>query len=139
MGKSNKYTVSQVEEAIRGTEGFLSQAALRLGCTYRTVYNYVQRFESLQQLMKELKEKQIDFAESKLLAAIRKGNLGAIIFFLKCQAKHRGYVERTESMQYHSGTVGVGALVVPADMTPEEWEKQFNDKNDAASDKKPME
>ena len=34
--------------------------------------------------------------EGQLLSQIRRGNITAIIFFLKTKAKHRGYVERHE-------------------------------------------
>ena len=37
-----------------------------------------------------------DFAESKLHIAIGRGQAWAICFFLKCRAKDRGYVERSE-------------------------------------------
>jgi len=36
-------------------------------------------------------------AESQLMKKIKQGNLTAIIFFLKTQAKHRGYVEKQGS------------------------------------------
>ena len=38
----------------------------------------------------------IDNAEQVLQDAINDNNLTATIFFLKCKAKHRGYVERQE-------------------------------------------
>ena len=131
MANKHRYKVKEIEDALRDNMGFLSQAAKKLGCCYHTVYKYIQNNDRLKQVQHEVKEKQIDFAESKLLEQIRDGNLGAIIFYLKCQAKHRGYVERTESMQHHTGELGIGALVVPSEMTPEEWEKVFaSDKTD---------
>jgi hypothetical protein len=48
------------------------------------------------QVLDETKEANIDMAETKLLTAVQHGELPAIFFFLKCQAKHRGYIEKKE-------------------------------------------
>ena len=37
-----------------------------------------------------------DFAEGKLMQQIDGGNITAIIFYLKTQAKDRGYIEKVE-------------------------------------------
>ncbi len=47
-------------------------------------------------MLAEARESSIDLAESKLIEAIKAGNLTAIIFFLKTQGKSRGYSERSE-------------------------------------------
>lgn len=44
----------------------------------------------------ELEEADLDYSEGALHKKIRKGVLAAIIFHLKCKAKHRGYIEKTE-------------------------------------------
>ena len=46
-------------------------------------------------MLAEARESSVDLAESKLIEAIKNGNLTAIIFFLKTQGKSRGYVERS--------------------------------------------
>jgi hypothetical protein len=43
-----------------------------------------------------IKESLIDFAESQLLKNIQNGKEASLIFFLKCRAKHRGYLEKEE-------------------------------------------
>lgn len=46
--------------------------------------------------MEDLLEVRIDFYENALDKQAQKGNIAAIAFFLKCRAKNRGYIERTE-------------------------------------------
>ena len=45
----------------------------------------------------EAREGLLDIAERSLADKIATGNLGAIIFYLKCQGKNRGYVEKQET------------------------------------------
>jgi len=42
------------------------------------------------------RESLIDMVEGQLIKQIRNGHIVAILFFLKCQAKHRGYVEKAD-------------------------------------------
>jgi hypothetical protein len=96
MSKKQRYTANQVATAIREARGFLSIAAQRLGCDYSTVWRYSQRYESVQKAIDENREKMKDIAEAKLFEQIQASNMTAIIFYLKCLAKDRGYVERQE-------------------------------------------
>ncbi len=75
--------------------GILTTAARKLGCASCTVYEYLQRYPSLKDVLTEASESAVDLAESKLIEAIENGNLTAIIYFLKTQGKSRGYVERS--------------------------------------------
>ena len=55
----------------------------------------------------------IDIVESALLKKIREGNMTAIIFFLKCQAKSRGYIEappKDESAPEKIDWTGIGSV-----------------------------
>ena len=90
------YNVDQVAEALRLSHGVVAEAARRLGCTRGTVFSYIERFAELKEVVKETREKTLDLAESELFKHITAGNMTAIIFYLKCQGKHRGYIERGE-------------------------------------------
>lgn len=96
MAKKNKFTAEQIEIALKETGGFTTIAAKRLGCTYQTVCNYINRYKTLKKIKEELEENYIDLAENKLIKAVNEGNLTAIIFYLKCKGKNRGYIERHE-------------------------------------------
>jgi Bacterial regulatory protein, Fis family len=82
-----------VIRAIQKTHGLLAPAAELLGYDRRTLYTYVKRHQ-LESVIEDAREEALDFAEHYLWAQIEQGNLTAIIFFLKCLGKSRGYIER---------------------------------------------
>ena len=97
MGKkSNRYTAEQVIDVLKRKRGFIAAAAKELGCTRSTVYNYMKRYPTAKQALDDIREARHDWVEGKLLKQIENDNMTAIIFYLKTQAKHRGYVERQE-------------------------------------------
>lgn len=58
-------------------------------------------------MVDDVKAKYLDLAENKLLQKINDGDLGAICFYLKCQGKHRGYIERQQIDTTISGGITV--------------------------------
>lgn len=82
-----------------------SQIAAALGVTSRTLRNYKSRWKMVADALEDLKGNRDDFVESKLMDAIDKGNIAAIIFYAKTQMKERGYVERTEVTGVDGGAV----------------------------------
>jgi hypothetical protein len=94
---AEKYTVEQMIAAIREANGILTIAARKLDCSRSTVYNYIERYKSIKAAYEEANESNIDFVETMLMENIKNGNVAAQIFFLKTKAKHRGFVERTET------------------------------------------
>lgn len=89
-----RFTQQQVADALVAAGGVQTEAAKILGCSKTTLNGYIRRYPALQDVMHQAKEEMIDLAESQLHNKIRDGNMTAIIFFLKCQAKQRGYVEK---------------------------------------------
>lgn len=85
-----------VADAIRKNAGILSAAASQLGTTRQNVWSWCQRSPECRQAQEEAKAMTLDLAEGNLLQMIRSSNLGAVIFYLKCHGKERGYVERQE-------------------------------------------
>lgn len=105
--KAMKFSEATVETALRASGGIYSRAAKRLKCVPNTVKKYVDNSEYLQGVIAETKEVLIDMAEDGLQHLIRKRNLGAICFYLKTQAKQRGYVERSEMTGANGAPLGV--------------------------------
>ena len=89
-------TAKQAIEAVQNSKGFITTVAKQLGCTRGNVYALMKKFPTVEQAIKDERETLKDFAEGKLFQQIDDGNTTAIIFYLKCQAKERGYVERQE-------------------------------------------
>jgi hypothetical protein len=83
-------------EALREFDGNMAAAGRKFGCHRGYISQLVNDDQELRELVNELKETFIDEAENKLYEAIRDGNIVAILFFLKTQARHRGYSERFE-------------------------------------------
>lgn len=127
-GYNGRYTAAEMAEAIAEAKGFISTAAKRLGCGRRTIYRYIRQYASVRQAVEDAREDMKDFAEAKLFQLIQgyqvctasdeeeaprvvhyQPNVTAIIFYLKCQAKDRGYVER---MQHEVTGADGGPLVV---------------------------
>ena len=94
--KKRELTAQRIIEALHASHGLLTLAAKRAGVGYRTVCRYIQDYPSVAEAVVESKESMIDLAEAKLYEKIRQGDNTAIIFYLKTQAKTRGYVERQE-------------------------------------------
>lgn len=98
-------TATEAIKAVRGVPGdkskppsggFVTVIAARLGCSRMQVYRLLKKYPTVAEALEDERERQKDFAEGKLQSLINKENPTAIIFYLKTQAKERGYVERTE-------------------------------------------
>ena len=92
----NGYTAAQLIDAIQEAQGFITKAADILGCSRMTLYRYMDRYPTVKQALADTREKRHEWVESKLMKAVGADNLTAIIFYLKTQGKHLGYVERQE-------------------------------------------
>jgi len=82
-------------EALREAKGNVSLACEISGIPRRTYYNWLKN-EKFKSEVDKISEEAIEFVENKLMERIEKGDLGAIIFFLKTKGKHRGWSERLE-------------------------------------------
>ena len=89
-------TDTMIIEAIEACGGFISQAAVKLQCGSSTIYAHMAKNQKIRDKIHEIRERYVDMVESKLLKLCNEEEIAAIIFFLKCQGKRRGYVERQE-------------------------------------------
>ncbi len=88
-----RLTIKQVADALVKSGGRVMEAAKLLKCNFKTIYKYIDKDQRLQILKQDLEELHLDAAESSLMSQIKRGNLTAIIFFLKCKGKRRGWIE----------------------------------------------
>ena len=96
MRNGNGVTATQMIAAIAEAQGYVTKAVGILGVSRTSFYTYLKRYPTVQQAMDDAREQRHEWVESKLMKAIKNDNLTAIIFYLKTQAKHMGYVERQE-------------------------------------------
>jgi len=90
----------------------ITRACEAVGITRRTFYNWLNTDPEFRARFEETREALIDLAEAKLFELIKRGNLGAIIFYLKTQAKHRGYTDRPEEASQQV------KIIVPLELLP---------------------
>ena len=74
----------------------ISAACNKVRIDRSTYYKWLTNDPAFAQGVQDAREAKIDFIEDQLLERISSGDTTAIIFALKTQAKHRGYVERQE-------------------------------------------
>lgn len=96
MANGNGFTAAEVIEAIKGSKGFVSTIANRLGCQRTYIYKLLEKYPTAKEALENEREGNKDFVEGKLMQQIDAGNITAIIFYLKTQGKDRGYIERQE-------------------------------------------
>lgn len=106
-GQPERFTAQEVAAALLDARGLCTVAAKRLGCDQRTISNYVRRYASVREARDDAREARKDFAENQLDKLMKDENVAAIIFFLKTQAKDRGYVERNEVTGADAGPLAV--------------------------------
>lgn len=94
-----KLTAKLVEEQLRAHKGNISAVARACQVTRQGVQAYMRDKPSLQAVLKETRESMKDGAESRLYEAVDAGESWAICFFLKCQAKDRGYIEKDDTLE----------------------------------------
>lgn len=101
------HTVEEYATALREARGLVTHAAARLGVTREAVRRRLQAHPTLQQARDDAREALIDMAESSLFTQIEQGEGWAVCFFLKTQAKDRGYVERSEEHRAVTGDIRI--------------------------------
>jgi len=100
--------------------GIIKTTCKKLGIDRQTFYNWKKYNEEFAKRVEDIEEGMIDFVEGKLYEAIRERELTAILFYLKCKGKKRGYVERQELE--HSGKI---ETVVRTTKKIEDYEELF--------------
>ena len=96
MANANGKTAKQLIEAIKEAQGYVTKASAVLGVSRKTFYNYLNKYVSAQEALEDARAARHEWVESKLMKLINDDNVAGIIFYLKTQGKHLGYVERQE-------------------------------------------
>lgn len=91
-----QHSLEEYATALTNAKGMVSVAARMLGLSQEAVRQRIKKYPTLQQVVKDAREATTDVAELRLYERIQAGEGWAICFYLKTQAKDRGYVERHE-------------------------------------------
>lgn len=83
-------------KALESTLGIVKQACDIIGLSRQSHYDWLKEDPVYKQSVDDIAEMAIDYVESKAMKLITDGDTAMTIFYLKCRAKKRGYVERTE-------------------------------------------
>lgn len=89
--KPKNITLEQVIEALRATHGNMSLAGKRLGITRQAVAHWVGNYATVKAAHDEAAAYVSDMAEGHLVAAVMKGNLDQVKYWLENKARDRGY------------------------------------------------
>ena len=120
MTKKKQFDEDEIEDALHAAHGLVASAAKMLSASGRKisrqgVQKYIDKSERLKAVLHEERETLKDFAEGELYKLMKAGDKSAIMFFLKCQAKDRGYIERQE-MTGANGQPIAGDKAVPLEV-----------------------
>lgn len=96
LTKSDTLKKDAMIKALESSFGVVSVACNKVGMSRDTHYRWLKTDDQYKQAVESIKNLAIDFAESMLLENIRDKKESSIFFYLKTQAKNRGYTERQE-------------------------------------------
>ena len=128
MPRKPRFTVDQIEHALRESAGLQYVAANLLRCSPSTITSYVQSSKRLQRVVEECQQGVLDLAEGKIVEKIRDGDLTAIIFYLKTKGKSRGYTERQEFTGADGKDLPHVMIAPPIIENPDEWQNRYKPK-----------
>lgn len=83
-------------ELFKSKAGNISQLCESVGIARKTYYEWLKKDKKFEADIEAENEALIDTVESYLFKNIQQGKEASIFFFLKCKAKHRGYIEKSE-------------------------------------------
>lgn len=83
-------------KALEQTLGVVKPACDMVGISRQSHYNWMKEDEVYKLSVEDITEVMLDYLESKAMKLVNDGDTSMTIFMLKCRAKKRGYIERTE-------------------------------------------
>jgi hypothetical protein len=91
-----KLSVEGVAAKLRECDGSMADVARSFKVTRQAVHVFIERHPALKPVLHDCREVMKDDAEASLYRSVRAEESWAIQFYLKTQAKDRGYIERKE-------------------------------------------
>ena len=82
MGRNKGYTADEVIKAMKGTGGILSVVSDKLGCSSKTVHNYIKEYPTIKEAWIGERLRLRAMAEVTIMQQMKNGNYKAAIFVL---------------------------------------------------------
>lgn len=82
MGRKQQYTAQEVIDAVTGTGGIVGTIAEKLGCTTRTVQNYIAEYPTVKEAWRSERLKLRSMGERTIAKQAQAGNLKAAMFLV---------------------------------------------------------
>lgn len=89
--KLTEADIDRVVEALRQTGGIKAAAAKILKVARSTLYRFMDQHPEVWDAAQEIDEETLDLAESKVILAIKGGDMATVRWFLELKAGVRGY------------------------------------------------
>lgn len=86
-----QHTPEEVAAALRQAHGLIAGAAKMLNMGRSTVFGYTRRYRVCADAIEEARETMKDLGEGQLYVAVQRGEPWAVQFYLRTQARDRGY------------------------------------------------
>ena len=83
-------------ENLEACHGIITDACKKTNIARCTFYDYCKKDQEFAGKVSEIRNLSSEFVESKLWKLIEENNITAIIFYLKCQGKDRGWTEKPQ-------------------------------------------
>ncbi len=113
-----QFKTQQFLEAIYNSGGIIITIAQRVGCSWYTAKNYIERRPKIAEAYRNECERVLDLAESTVLKAIRDGDVSTAKWYLTTKGKDRGYSEK--HLLEHEGRMEVDQRGTLVTVTPEQ-------------------
>lgn len=98
MAGKPKFTDAQIVAALKDTHGMIYLAAQKIGCDPATIHRRTHASAKVKQAVESHRGELIDVAEVALMSAVQSKQPWAIAFALRTIGRHRGYVEKNETV-----------------------------------------
>ena len=107
-GQKGKRPKDEVlRKVVEAKAGIVSAVAEALQVDVRTVQRWKARSRKVAKMFEDVHFARLDLAEAELIKAIKRGSVAAMIFYLKCHGKQRGWVERQEISGPEGGSIQI--------------------------------
>ncbi|UVK37390.1 hypothetical protein LHFGNBLO_004416 [Mesorhizobium sp. AR10] len=104
-GRRPKLTIARAKQALEQAGGIRTIAAEKLAVHRSTLHTFLVRHPALQAFADEVEEVLKDVAETRIIQAIRAGEMSTVRWYAEMKMKDRGYVRRVEQTGAGGGPV----------------------------------